>query len=503
MDQKPRCRFAPSPTGDLHVGGARTALFNYLFAKATNGTFVLRIEDTDLQRSTPAAVEAIFQGLSWLGIEPDEGPYFQTQRFDIYRQYAVRLLETGHAYQCTCSTEELSKHREEQLALKQNPGYSGKHRPSNFEPQPTALPTGQEDIPFVIRLRTPDTGKAIFEDLILGKIETSYAEIDDFVIMRSDGTPTYNYVVVVDDVEMQMTHIIRGNDHISNTPKQIAVYEALNAKIPLFAHVPMILGADKKKLSKRHAATSVIEYKKDGYLPDAFVNYLARLGWSHGDQEIFTRTELESVFCLDHVGKSSAVFDFSKLQWVNSEHIKMTPIPQLTELLCDELKSRGILGSAHGKEHCENIKLSENRRFQKLVENLVERSKTLIEMADKCGWYFATSYSLEYDNDAARKFLTKEISRPLEQLATRLSLYANVDDEISGRKELNETSIEAIFNDIITEHNIKLGKLAQPVRVALTGTSVSPPIFAVIEILGVDESIARIVKAISFIEGAT
>ena len=307
-----RCRFAPSPTGYLHLGGARTALFNYLFARAHGGKHILRIEDTDQLRSTKEALDAITEGLKWLNIPYDEGPFFQSERNELYYDYTRKLLSSGNAYRCYCSSEELDQMREEQRAKGLKPQYDRRWRPEGNTPQPTDLPTGKDAKPFAIRLRAPIDGETTFDDLVLGEITTDNKELDDFIIVRSDGYPTYNFAVVVDDIDMGITHIIRGMDHVSNTPKQVLIYQALQANLPQFAHVPMILGPDKKKLSKRHGATAVTEYAQDGYLPDAFVNYLARLGWSHGDQEIFTRAELEQFFSLEHVNKSPAVFVLGK-----------------------------------------------------------------------------------------------------------------------------------------------------------------------------------------------
>lgn len=468
-----RCRFAPSPTGSLHVGGARTALFNYLFAKQSGGSFVLRIEDTDTLRSTPEAVQTIINGLRWLGIKEDEGPFFQSERMSIYKSYAKKLLEIGAAYPCTCSTETLEKVREEQKQNNQKPQYNRLHRPKEKSSQPLILPTGKDEVPFVIRLRAPEDGKCIFNDLIIGEVQTPYSEIDDFIIFRSDGTPTYNFTVVVDDIDMKISHVIRGMDHVSNTPKQLVIYEALGEMPPLFAHVPMILGPDKKKLSKRHGATSVFEYKKEGYLSNAFVNYLARLGWSCGDKEIFTREELETFFELKNVGKSDAVFDTAKLVWVNSEHMKTSDAKDIAPFILDFL----------GEE--KDISLPENINFPifcKLIDSLKERTKTLVELSRGCLWYFHTTDSLPYDNKAVAKFLGEK-SKPALKLAY---------DRLSDVEEFTEQTLEQEIQKIVAELGIKLGELAQPLRVALSGSSVSPPIYAVLEILGKEESLKRI-----------
>ncbi len=472
-----RVRFAPSPTGYLHVGGARTALFNFLFARRTAGVFILRIEDTDRERSTDEATKAIFDGLNWLGLTPDEGPFFQSERTALYHDYTKKLLASGDAYQCTCTSEELERVREDQRANSQKPQYNRLHRPKTRTAQPTDIPTGKEATPFVIRLRCPDEDVTIFNDLVLGEVTTPNEEIDDFIIVRSDGSPTYNFTVVCDDIDMRITHVIRGMDHVSNTPKQIAIYKALGAEMPHFGHVPMILGTDKKKLSKRHGATSVIEYKKDGYLSDAFVNYLARLGWSHGDQEIFTRQELSDLFSLEHLGKSAGVFDFEKLLWVNAEHMKMAPVNTLEEGVLEFLAADGFQTEG----------LSSNKKFHLLLDSLRERAKTLKEMAEGCHWYLYSAETLPYDTAAVEKHITPEIKPILQTLIKMLN-------ELS---DFSEKPIEAEFHKIVEAQGLKLGKLAQPVRVAVTGTTVSPPIYTVLEILGKDNALKRLNRALA------
>ncbi len=473
-----RVRFAPSPTGSLHLGGARTALFNYLFAKKNNGKYILRIEDTDLKRSTKEAIDTIFDSLSWLGIKEDEGPFYQTKRFNLYKEYTKKLLLSGNAYKCYCTQEELEKKREELRNKKEKPKYPGTCRPKE---KTKVLEDEKDKRPFVIRLRTKEEGFSVFNDLILGEIKTPYKEIDDFIIVRSDGSPTYNFVVVVDDIDMKMTHIIRGNDHVSNTPKQIAIYEALNVKPPKFAHVPMILGPDKKKLSKRHGATSVSEYENEGFLKDAFINYLARLGWSYGDKEIFTREELESLFSLKNIGKSAAIFDFQKLLWVNEEHIKKLSPEELAPIVIKEIKRRQI-----------EVKkdILEDKNFLKLIESLTKRSKTIVEMADKCLWYFVSSNNLKYNEKSVKKHLKPKIKDALEALIFKL------ENETTTFKE---EELETHFHKVIEDYNLKLAKLAQPVRVSLTGDSVSPPIYTVLNILQKEESIKRLKKGLSLI----
>ncbi len=474
-----RCRFAPSPTGNLHVGGARTALFNYLFARKHGGVHILRIEDTDRERSTDEAIDAIMDGLNWLEIPFDEGPFFQSKRLSLYHQYAKKLLLLGAAYPCTCTTERLDQLREEQRIKNEKPQYDRLHRPKVLSPQSDAIPKGDEKDPFVIRLAVPEEGDIVFHDAILGEIRTSRTEIDDFIILRSDGTPTYNFTVVVDDIEMQISHVIRGMDHISNTPKQLVIYHALQALTPVFGHVPMILGSDKKKLSKRHGATSVFEYKKEGYLPDAFINYLARLGWSHGDQEIFSRGELESFFSLETIGKSPAVFDLEKLSWVNAEHMKTLPSKKLAEHLAGYLQEQGFSTDT----------LLGTPVFLKLVESLKERTKTLKEMADNCRWFFLNDIQIEFDEKAKAKHLTAEVAKPLSSLIEKLN----------GTEDFVETEIEARFQEVLQEHGVTLVKIAQPVRVAVTGTAVSPPIYTVLEILGKERTLNRLKRALASI----
>lgn len=474
-----RCRFAPSPTGYLHLGGARTALFNYLFARSRGGKHILRIEDTDRERSSAEATQAILDGLEWLNIGYDEGPFFQSERTAIYHDYARRLLSSGHAYACTCSEERLTEVRARLTAEGKKPEYDKFHRPAAVTPQPADIPTGKEPEPFVIRLRVPESGVTSFDDLIIGPVNTANEEIDDFVIVRSDGSPTYNFTVVVDDIEMSISHVIRGMDHVSNTPKQIIIYEALGAIPPRFGHVPMILGPDKKKLSKRHGATSVVEYRKDGYLADAFVNYLVRLGWSHGDQEIFTRDELERVFSLDHVGKSAAVFDQEKLIWVNSEHMKRATPSELLPEVQWFLSQSGL----------DSARLQGDPRFLKLTANLQERTKTLKEMAEAFGPFLIADDALLVEDAARKKHLTEAVREPLSKLL----------EELRTLEDFSEGPLEEAFKRVIAACGIGLGKLAQPVRVAVTGSTVSPPIFAVLEVLGRESSLRRLERALTLL----
>lgn len=470
-----KCRFAPSPTGNLHLGGARTALFNYLFAKHSSGQYVLRIEDTDRERSTEEALTSILESLQWLGLTSDEEIIFQSKRLKLYQEYALKLLASGNAYRCYATPDELNEMRAEARKQKKKRVYDERYRPADKILAPAVLPSVTDEKPFVIRLRVPRPGMANFSDLIVGSVSTSHEEIDDFVIVRSDGSPTYNFSVVIDDHEMGISHVIRGMDHISNTPKQLLVYQAFDWAPPEFAHVPMILGNDKKKLSKRHGATSVVDYRQEGYLAEAFLNYLARLGWSHGDQEIFTLKELIEFFSLDHVNKSDAVFDFEKCTWVNSEHLK-----KLSNAEVFELAIPYIIAQGHTPD------LSKRDKLLELVEHLKQRSKTLSELAEQMHWFFHSSDTLPYDNKAVSKHLKSSI----------VDAFTDLIAKIEKLDCFTETDLEAIFKQIVEDRQIKLGKLAQPVRVALTGTAVSPPIYSVLEILGQEESIARLKHAL-------
>ncbi len=476
--KKVRVRFAPSPTGALHVGGARTALFNYLFARKYGGVHILRIEDTDEARSTEEALDAILDGLQWLRIGYDEGPFFQSERNAIYQRYAARLLERGMAYPCSCSEQRLEEIREEQRRTGKKPQYDRLHRPAESTPQPNSLPTKSASNPFVIRLRVPEQGETVFHDLILGEIRTANEELDDFIIIRSDGSPTYNFTVVVDDIEMAISHVIRGMDHVSNTPKQLVIYQAFGIIPPQFAHVPMILGPDKKKLSKRHGATSVFEYKNEGYLPDAFINYLARLGWSHGDQELFSRAELESLFTLENIGKSPAVFDQEKLGWVNAEHLKQMSGEQLVPHVAEFLAGRGF----------DTSRLLGDRSFQLLLESLRERVRRLDEMAAQCEWFFCDDNQIVIEERAR----TKHLAEPRAKEA-----LVRLIDKLKTVEPFTEPQIEAAFQAVTKDLQLNLVKVAQPVRVALTGTDVSPPIYTVLEVLGRARSLTRLEKAVN------
>lgn len=459
-----RTRFAPSPTGYLHVGGARTALFNWLYARHNGGRFILRIEDTDQARSTEQSVQAIFEGLNWLEIDWDEGPFYQSQRMDTYSDHIRRLVESGHAYYCTCTPDEIETMREKARANGEKPRYDGTCRGKKLEPVPGA----------VVRFKAPLSGQTVIEDTVKGRIVFANQELDDFVIQRSDGTPTYNLAVVVDDLTMEINTVIRGDDHVMNTPKQILLYQALGRALPLFAHVPMVLGEDRTRLSKRHGATSVTAYRDMGLLPDAFINFLARLGWSFGDQEFFQRQELIEKFSLDNVGKSAGVFDPMKLLALNADHIQAAAPQSLSPHLIPFLKER-------------DIAVSDDAYLHSLIPTLQPRSKTLVEMADQAGFYYADE--IEYDEKPAKKFLKANILEPFSLLAEKLA----------GLEIYDEKGLETIFQAVMDRFEIKLGKIAQPVRVALTGTSVSPGIFEIIMVLGKERVVPRMEKALDYI----
>jgi glutamyl-tRNA synthetase len=459
-------RFPPSPTGYLHIGGARTALFNWLYAKHHGGKFILRIEDTDQARSTEESVRAILDAMEWLDLGWDEGPFFQTQRFDTYREYLRKLLESGHAYYCECSAEELDERRRAAMAAGLKPKYDGRCRDRGLGPGPDR----------VVRFRCPEIGSTMLNDMVKGPISFENAELDDLVLERSDGVPTYNFAVVVDDITMNITHVIRGDDHVNNTPRQILLYEALGATLPHFAHVPMILGQDRARMSKRHGATSVMAYKEMGYLPEALVNYLVRLGWSHGDQEIFSRQELIQHFSLEHVGKAPSIFNPDKLDWLNAHYIKERSPESLVPPLETFLSQKGL-----------PPRLPDY--LAKAVKTLQPRSRTLKEMAESMEFYLVDEPPM--DPNAARKFLVPAIRDPLERLIRAI-------DEL---EDFDEKRLEAIFHQLVEELGIKLGKIAQPVRVALTGSTVSPGLFEVIDVLGKETALRRLRKALEWMNG--
>lgn len=466
-----RVRFAPSPTGFLHIGGVRTALFNWLFARQQKGDFILRIEDTDQSRSTDESIQAIIDGMKWVGLDWDEGPFRQTERMDIYRGHATQLLEKGQAYWCVCRAEELEARRKEAEAKGLSPRYDGRCRNLGI-----ANRTGDA----ALRFKAPQEGHTVVDDLIKGKIVFDNAVLDDLIILRSNGYPTYNFSVVVDDALMNITHVVRGDDHLTNTPRQVPIFEALGFPVPRFGHLPMILGSDKARLSKRHGATSIMAYKEMGYLPDAMVNYLVRLGWSHGDQEIFTRHELIEKFSWEHVQKSAAVFNPEKLLWLNAEYIKRSPAGQVAQALVPLLESAGL------KDEVRSVSAEWLAQVVALVR---ERTKTLVEMVEWVTPYFGRSVS--FDEEAVKKFLTPAIAPTLDKLLARFESFP----------AFSKLQWEAGFKQFVEEEGMKMGQLAQPVRVALTGRTASPGLFEVMEVLGRDRTLFRLRQGIERASG--
>lgn len=463
-----RTRFAPSPTGFLHIGGARTALFAWLYARHYNGRFILRIEDTDQLRSTEESTRAILDALTWLGLDWDEGPFFQAQRVDLHRQMVKKLLDEGKAYYCVCTPDELEEKRKRALAEGRKPKYDGTCRDKN-------LPKSANS---VVRFRCPHTGITVVNDLVKGMITFSNEELDDLVIERSDGYPTYNFAVVVDDAQMEITHVIRGDDHVNNTPRQILLYEALGYKIPQFGHVSMIMGSDKTRLSKRHGATSVMAYKEMGYLPEALVNYLVRLGWSYGDQEIFSLDELIRLFSLDSVGKSAAIFNPEKLLWLNQYYIKECPTERLVREMIPFWKRLGV--------DTTNQALLGN-----VVDDLKSRAKTLVELAESSLFYFTDDVA--YESEAANTFLKAEMADHLKAVA----------EGIPSLQDYTKKGMETFLRALAEKRGIKLKVIAQPLRVAITGKTVSPGIDEVMITLGKERVIKRINKAIEYIKNRT
>jgi glutamyl-tRNA synthetase len=461
-----RTRFAPSPTGLLHIGGVRTALYCWLYARRYGGTFILRVEDTDRERSTEAAVRVILDGMDWLGLKPDEGPFFQTQRMDRYREVIEQMLREGKAYRCYCTKEELEALRTEQLARKEKPRYDGRWR-DRTDSRPGVDP--------VIRFKNPPEGEVVVEDVIHGPVVFDNRELDDLIIARADGSPTYNFCVVVDDMDMRVTHVIRGDDHLNNTPRQMNMLRALGVTPPVYAHVPMILGPDGAKLSKRHGAVSVLEYREEGYLPEALLNYLVRLGWSHGDQEIFTLAELERLFDIKDVNKSASAFNPDKLQWLNQQHMMRAPLRDLAVQLQWHLARLGV--------DAENL-----AQLEGIVAAQRERSKTLKEMAQASLFFFRDFES--YDEKAARKNLTGEARPGL----------AAMQAELRRLTPWSAPSIHATLEAICARLGVGLGKVAQPLRVAVSGGAVSPPIDATVALLGRDNTLARIDRALAYID---
>lgn len=460
-----RTRFAPSPTGYLHVGGARTALYCWLYARKHGGVFILRIEDTDLERSTPESVNAILEGMTWLGLDYDEGPFYQTQRFDRYKQVIQQLLDEGKAYHCYCSKERLEALRAEQMANKEKPRYDGRCRHLHTAPPAGAAP--------VVRFKNPQEGAVVIDDHIKGRVVIQNSELDDLIIARADGTPTYNFTVVVDDWDMHVTHVIRGDDHLNNTPRQINILKALGAAPPAYAHVPMILGADGQRLSKRHGAVSVMQYREDGYLPEALLNYLVRLGWSHGDQEIFSLDELIALFDIKDVNRAPAAFNNEKLLWLNQHYIKTSDPAHVAHHLSWHI---GRLG----------IDPTQGPPLTELVLAQRERAKTLVEMAHNSRYFYQ---DFDAYDEKATKHLQPALHVPLSDFNARLGALETWSAE----------AIHQLVSDVAAAHDLPLGKLAQPLRVALTGAGVSPPIDATLYLIGKQRAVQRIARALDTI----
>ena len=461
MPMTVRTRFAPSPTGFLHIGGLRTALFCWLYARRHAGTFVLRIEDTDLERSTAAAIQQILDGLEWAELIHDEGPFYQTKRFERYREVIEEMLATNHAYRCYCSREELEQMRTQQTARGEKPRYDGRCR-ERTDSVPGVAP--------VVRFKNPLTGEVVVDDVVHGSVVFQNAELDDLIIARSDGSPTYNFCVVVDDMDMQITHVIRGDDHLNNTPRQLNMLLALGARPPIYAHLPMILGSDGAKLSKRHGAVSVLEYRDQGFLPEAVLNYLVRLGWSHGDQEIFTIEEMVSLFDIRDVNKSAAAFNAEKLAWLNQQHMMRAPASRIAPVLRWHLDREGI--QAVDEAQLEQIVLAQR-----------ERAKTVREMALSSLFFFRAP--TVYDEKAVRKHVTADVPALLAETAATL-----------GRvNSWSAAAIHEVISGVAEAKGVALGKLAQPIRLAVSGGTISPPIDITLAILGKSEALSRLARA--------
>jgi glutamyl-tRNA synthetase len=458
-----RTRFAPSPTGFLHIGGLRTALFCWLYARRHGGKYVLRIEDTDIERSTAEAIQQILDGLEWAGLDHDEGPFYQTRRFDRYREVIEQMLAQGSAYRCYCTKAELEQMRAEQVARGEKPRYDGRWRDRS---------DSREGIPHVVRFKNPLVGEVVVDDVVHGRVVFQNSELDDLIIARSDGTPTYNFCVVVDDMDMQITHVIRGDDHLNNTPRQMNMLLALGRRPPTYAHLPMILGSDGAKLSKRHGAVSVLQYRDEGYLPEAVLNYLVRLGWSHGDQEIFSIDEMVRYFDIADVNKSASAFDVEKLAWLNQQHMMRAPATRVAAVLRWHLERDGI--QADDGSQLEQIVLAQR-----------ERAKTVKEMAANSLFFFRAPAA--YDDKAVRKHVTADV----------LGLLKEVVDGLEGLEDWRAESIHRFISAAATDRGVGLGKLAQPIRLAVCGGTVSPPIDATLAILGKSESLARLAKAMA------
>ncbi len=455
-------RFAPSPTGLLHIGGVRTALFSWLYARHHGGKFILRVEDTDRERSTEEAVRVILDGMHWLDLGSDEGPYFQSQRYERYRAVIAQLLEHGAAYRCYCTKEELEAMRLQQLARKEKPRYDGRCR---------EIQQVRAGVASAIRFKNPLDGEVIVDDQVHGRVVFHNRELDDLIIERSDGNPTYNFCVVVDDMDMGVTHVIRGDDHLNNTPRQMNMLRALGATPPVYAHLPMILGPDGAKLSKRHGALSVLQYQEDGYLPDALLNYLVRLGWSHGDQEVFTRAEMIAAFDIKDVNKAASAFDPEKLLWLNQQHIMRAPVATLASGLRSRLQALGVVAD-------------DDKLLEGVANAQRERARTLNEMAQNSLFFFRDIET--YDEKAARKNLTPDAMPLLQAL----------EEGFKTLSEWNAGSIHEVINAVAQRYGVGLGKVAQPLRVAVSGAAVSPPIDITVALLGREATCARIERAL-------
>jgi len=457
----PRFRFAPSPTGYLHIGGARTALFNWLLARQQKGEFVLRIEDTDRERSTEESTNAILESLKWLGLDWDNELVFQSQRTALYKEHIERLLKEGKAYKCFCTPDELKERRDALMAAGKKPKYDGKCRATDQN----------QNKPFCVRFISEDVGTTVVDDLIQGKVSFQNEELDDLVLQRTDGSPTYNLVVVIDDHEMKLTHVIRGNDHLNNTPRQIQLYKAFGWTPPQFGHVALILGADKSRLSKRHGATSVLQYKEEGFLPEALNNFLVRIGWSHGDEEIFSMEELKEKFDLKHVGKASGVFNPEKLLWLNAHYIKNKSNKELVSLTKPFFEKEGI-------------HLTDEAYAEKVLGSLKEKAKKLTEFPEQSRYFFTDE--IQADPKAAEQWLTEKHRGMLKQL----------HDKLTTLTDWTEGPLKEAFESVLAANNEKMKSLAQPVRVALTGNTISPGIFDLMMILGREKTIRRLQKII-------
>ena len=459
-------RFAPSPTGYLHVGGARTALFSWLYAKKFGGTFILRIEDTDLERSSQESVDAILDGMNWLGLDWDQGPFYQTKRFDLYKEVVAQLLADGKAYKCFCTVEEVDAMREAQMAAGEKPKYNGMWRDRTDHPT---------DKPFVIRFKNPQEGVVVIDDLIKGRIEVANAELDDLIIARSDGTPTYNLTVVVDDWKMGVTHVIRGDDHVNNTPRQMNILAALGAELPKYAHVPMILGDDGKRLSKRHGAVGVMQYRDNGFLPQALLNYLVRLGWSHGDQEIFSIEELVQLFDLSACNRAPSAFNTEKLLWLNQHYIRTLPASEVAKHLEWHLSEQ-------------KLDISQGPSLEQLIAVQGERVKTLKELVE-VSRYFYEDFA-EFDEAAAKKHLRPVAAEPLKA----------VQQQLATLTDWNAETVHAAINTAAESLGLGMGKVGMPLRVAVTGGGNSPSLDVTVALIGRERAIARIDLALSYIE---